>query len=90
MTAISPASTRRAAIRSVYDAVRAPDWAATNLDGLADVLRDLSWLPEGPVELRWPAMPRLAAVDAAAIVQVLRAAQAETAHSARPVTVHLD
>ncbi len=40
---------KRDAIRSIYDQVDAPDWAATNLDALADVLRDLSWLPPGPV-----------------------------------------
>ena len=32
------------------DAVlRFPDWYGHNLDALADCLRDLSWLPEGPL-----------------------------------------
>lgn len=43
-----------AAIAAVYAQVGAPDWAAHNLDALADVLRDLSWLPDGPVEIVVP------------------------------------
>ena len=46
-------------IAAIYAQVRAPLWAARNLDGLADVLRDLSWLPEGPVELRLPDLAAL-------------------------------
>jgi hypothetical protein len=66
-----------AAIRAVYVQVRAPQWAAANLDALADVLRDLSWLPAGPVDVAEPAEPRVAAV--------VRRAVAETADGPRPV-----
>jgi hypothetical protein len=65
------------AIRAVYAQVRAPAWAAANLDALADVLRDLSWLPEGPVVVDLPADERVAAV--------LRRAVAETAAGPRPL-----
>ena len=78
---------RRDAIREIYSAVRAPAWAAPNLDGLADVLRDLSWLPTGPVTVRWRPPPELPAGDRDEIADVLRRAVAETAETARPVSV---
>jgi hypothetical protein len=68
---------RHDAIRAVYAAVRAPSWAAANLDGLADVLRDLSWLPEGPVPLVVPADEAVAAV--------VRRTAVETASGPRPL-----
>ncbi len=70
----------RAAIRDLYTQVHAPDWAAPNLDALADVLRDLSWLPLGPVELNRP--HRLTAGDARRLADVLDQAMAETAERA--------
>jgi Barstar (barnase inhibitor) len=76
---------KRDAIRSVYDQVRAPDWAALNLDALADVLRDLSWLPAGAVTLRWTPPAGLTAEDQHAIERVLRHAVRETADGPRPV-----
>ncbi|WP_375474552.1 barstar family protein [uncultured Jatrophihabitans sp.] len=67
-----------ASIRAVYAQVNAPAWAAENLDALADVLRDLSWLPEGPVPVRLPADER--------VVAVLRRTAAETARGPRPIS----
>lgn len=87
MRQIEPADTKRDAIRAIYRAVDAPDWAAPNLDALADVLRDLSWLPAGPVQLHWHVSPRLPAADRAAIGDVLAAAQAESTGTDRPITV---
>jgi hypothetical protein len=84
---VPPAEARRQAIRAIYAAVRAPDWAAPNLDALADVLRDLSWRPDGPVRVRWRPSPDLTRADRGAIATVLRAAVAETAGTARPVHV---
>lgn len=78
---------RRDAIREIYAVVRAPAWASPNLDGLADVLRDLSWLPAGPVTLRWQPPPELPARDRDEIADVLRRAAAETAGTARPLSV---
>ena len=78
---------RRAAIREIYAAVRAPAWASPNLDGLADVLRDLSWLPTGPVIVPWRPPPELSPGDRDQIADVLRRAVAETAGTARPVSV---
>lgn len=68
------------AIRAIYRQVDAPEWAAANLDALADVLRDLSWLPEGPVEL---------SIDQAPwdVIRVLRQVEDDTAASVRPVRV---
>ena len=76
------ASTKADAIRAIYRAVDAPAWAAPNLDGLADVLRDLSWLPPGPVVLTWPG-----AGDA--VVDVVRRVATESANTSRPLTVYL-
>jgi hypothetical protein len=80
---VGAASTKAAVVRAIYRAVDAPEWAAPNLDGLADVLRDLSWLPAGPVVLVWPEP------HAEAIVDVVREVAAESAGSDRPLTVYL-
>ncbi len=72
------------AIRAVYSQVEAPDWAAANLDALLDVLRDLSWLPDGPVELR---IPELSEEDGARLAAVLFAAMRDTADGPRPVVL---
>jgi hypothetical protein len=87
VTDAAQSNPRRSAIRSIYAMVRAPAWAAPNLDGLADVLRDLSWLPDGPVTLRWQPPTELPAADRDEIAEVLRRAVAETAGTARPVRV---
>ena len=78
---------RRSAIQEIYAMVRAPAWASPNLDGLADVLRDLSWLPVGPVTLNWQPPTELPAADRAEIADVLRRVVADTAATARPVSV---
>ena len=77
----------RAVIRALYDQVSAPDWAAANLDGLADVLRDLSWLPAGPVQLTVPGLATVPAHERRALREVLSRAAAHTRRSARPVRV---
>jgi hypothetical protein len=73
-----------AAINAVYDQVGAPSWAAPNLDGLADVLRDLSWLPEGTVAIT---VPDVAGVDYSRLLAVLMAVIDETADTPRPVVL---
>ncbi len=70
------------AIRSLYAQVSAPDWAAANLDALVDVLRDLSWLPEGPVGL---AVPAVDAADEPRLRAALDQAVGDTAGGRRPV-----
>jgi hypothetical protein len=70
------------AIVAIYRQVGAPDWAAPNLDALADVLRDLSWLPAGPVHL---VVPQLTEPDAGKLRAVLRQVAGETADGPRPV-----
>ena len=78
-------SARRQAIRAIYAQLNAPDWAAANLDALADVLRDLSWLPEGSVSLAWVPPGDLGEPDRVAVEAVLRHAAAETADGPRPI-----
>jgi hypothetical protein len=69
-------------IRSIYAQVDAPDWAAPNLDALVDVLRDLAWLPERPVEIM---LPDVAEPDGRRLRDAVRLAVAETADGRRPV-----
>lgn len=69
------------AIAEIYRQVNAPHWAAVNRDALADVLRDLSWLPPGPVTLR------VSPAAQALLADVLEIARQETAHTLRPVRV---
>lgn len=82
---VEESSTKVDAIRAIYRAVDAPGWAAPNLDALADVLRDLSWLPPGPVVLVWPAPSG----GGNAAVDVVSRVAAETAGSEHPLTVYL-
>jgi hypothetical protein len=70
------------AIMAIYLQLGAPDWAAANLDALADVLRDLSWLPFGPIALL---VPELAEPDAAQLRAVLWQVAGETANGPRPI-----
>jgi hypothetical protein len=84
---VAPATTKRDAVGAIYAAVQAPEWAAPNLDGLIDVLRDLSWLPPGPVVLHWPDAGRLPAEDERAIRAALDIVTADTAQTDRPVSV---
>jgi Barstar (barnase inhibitor) len=84
---IASAATKRGAISAIYAAVDAPDWAAPNLDGLADVLRDLSWLPPGRVTLVWRPSPQLSRGIRASIEEVLCTAVAESATSDHPLRI---
>jgi RNAse (barnase) inhibitor barstar len=77
--------TLREAIQAVYAQVSAPDWARPNLDGLADVLRDLSWRPEGEVSVQLPDTDGMSDEAAGRLIVVLLRAEAETAERARPV-----
>lgn len=72
-------------IRAIYRQVQAPEWAGANLDGLADVLRDLSWLAPGPVVLTVPDLAVLGDADRAALLRVLDQAVVETREFDRPV-----
>jgi Barstar (barnase inhibitor) len=76
------------AIGAIYAQVNAPEWAAPNLDGLADVLRDLSWLPKRPVLITLPDLSRLPAGERANLLHVLAEAAAESSDSSRPVRIH--
>jgi hypothetical protein len=73
------------AIRAIYAQVHAPAWAAANLDGLADVLRDLSWLPEGIVEIEPGFVEDLDEDERAALLKTLARVVDDSSGSARPV-----
>jgi len=83
-----PMTGKQDAIRASYAQVAAPQWAAPNLDGLADVLRDLSWLPEGLVPITLPDLSGLSADDRAVLLRVVAGAVNESLDSPRPVNVH--
>lgn len=78
---------KRDAIRAIYAQVGAPEWASPNLDGLADVLRDLSWLPERPAVITLPDLAGLPGDDRAALLRVLADAASQSLDSPRPVRV---
>ena len=73
------------AIRAIYVAVQAPAWAAANLDALADVLRDLSWLPEGPVRVTWHPPKSLPRGDRESIERILARAVGESLDTDHPI-----
>jgi hypothetical protein len=81
-------SAKSDAIRAIYRQVDAPVWAAPNLDGLTDVLRDLSWLPERPVQIALPDLSGLPDDERAALLHVLAEAVAESIAAPRPVRIH--
>jgi hypothetical protein len=80
------AATKPDVIAAIYRALDAPAWAAPNLDGLADILRDLSWVPAGPVVL---ALPEPHGEAGGAILEVMGRVAAESAASDHPLTVYL-
>jgi hypothetical protein len=75
----------RAVIADLYRQVDAPGWAAANLDGLADILRDLSWLPDGPVEITVPPLGEVPRSERHALLDVLQRAVDESATSPHPL-----
>ena len=72
-------------IAAIYAQLDVPTWAARNLDALADVLRDLSWLPAGPVQLRLPDLTGLPPGESIRLTSVLRDVATETARGAHPL-----
>jgi hypothetical protein len=86
---ITPRPSKLETIEEIYRAVGAPGWAALNLDALADILRDLSWLPSGPVELDWVVSPELPDADLEAIHDVLAAAVGESVGGAHPLSLRV-
>ena len=74
-------------IRAIYAQVDAPAWAAPNLDGLADVLRDLSWRPAGPVELVVPDLSALDDAQANRLLATLWRSADDAAASDRPLRI---
>ncbi len=84
---MSQASAKAAAITDIYRQVDAPGYAAANLDALLDVLRDLSWLPHGPVAVELPDLSRLSESDRRALLGVLASAADDAIDSDRPLRI---
>jgi hypothetical protein len=70
------------AIRTIYAQLAAPAWAGLNLDALADILRDLSWLPEGTVVIQ---IPQVLGSDYDRLLRALLLVAADTVDSPHPV-----
>jgi hypothetical protein len=83
------AGSKREAIAAFYRAVEAPSWAAPNLDGLADVLGDLSWLPAGRITLAWVDRGTVPDEPRRQITRVLEDASAESVRTPHPLIVYL-
>ena len=86
---VAGAGSKRAAIAEFYRAVEAPAWAAPNLDGLADVLGDLSWLAPGPVTLAWVDRGAVPEDARRRITAVLEDITAESTGGTHPIVVFL-
>ena len=86
---VAGAESKREAIAAFYRAVEAPSWAAPNLDGLADVLGDLSWLPAGRITLAWVDRGTVPDEPRRQITRVLKDAVAESARAPHPLIVYL-
>ena len=86
---VAGAGSKREAIAAFYRAVEAPSWAAPNLDGLTDVLGDLSWLPAGGITLAWVDRGMVPDEPRRQITRVLEDAVAESARTPHPLIVYL-
>ncbi len=86
---IGAARSKHDVITAIYRAVDAPDYAAPNLDALADILGDLGWLPDGPVALAWLGSDALAEGERAALLELLRDVAESSAGSAHPLAIYL-
>jgi RNAse (barnase) inhibitor barstar len=79
-----PASIRskQKLLRTLADGLRLPDYFGHNWDALEECLRDLSWLPEGNVQIRHRDLPLSpGSQDRRTYLQVLRSAAAFWAQS---------
>ena len=50
---VAEAADKQSTLAAIGRALHFPDYVAPNLDALEESVRDLSWLPVGPVELVW-------------------------------------
>jgi hypothetical protein len=50
---VGPVDDKPGLIAALRVALDFPDWVGANWDALSDALRDLSWLPGGPVTVIW-------------------------------------
>jgi hypothetical protein len=71
-------------LTDIAAALEFPGWFGHNWDALSDCLRDLSWLPEGPVTLLWTEPEALRGADPAAYALAVDILGDSAARSARP------
>jgi RNAse (barnase) inhibitor barstar len=89
---VGHATDRPGVLAAMADALSFPASTGRNLDALEDALRDLTWLPEGPVTLVWDDAPLRAADPGAhrTVLSILRSAvdfQVEGPHPLEVVLV---
>ncbi|MET0191121.1 MAG: barstar family protein [Pseudonocardia sediminis] len=88
---VDGAPDRSALLTAIGRELRFPGYYGHNLDALDECLADLSWLPEGPVELVWADADLLAADPATheTVLAILETAVDSTASGPRPLHVVL-
>jgi hypothetical protein len=86
---VGPAATKAELLADFARALRFPDWVGHNWDALADALRDLSWLPEGPHIVVWTGASKVDPSAYETALDVLQHATAMSEGTARPLTVLL-
>lgn len=85
---IGAARSKQDVIAAIYRAVDAPSYAATNLDALADILGDLSWLPGGPITLAWLGSDAVPTAVQTPLLDLLRNVADGSAGSAHPLSIY--
>jgi RNAse (barnase) inhibitor barstar len=86
---VGPAASKRMFLADFARELEFPAWVGRNWDALADALRDLSWLPAGPLVVVWSEPSALLAKEPrghAIALEVLQLAADESAGSERPLT----
>ena len=71
-------------LSDIAAALEFPGWFGHNWDALSDCLRDLSWLPDGPVTLLWTEPEALRSADPAAYEMAVDILEDSAARATRP------
>lgn len=88
---VSAAADRSTLLTEVGRQLRFPDYYGHNLDAFEECLTDLSWLPDGPVELVWADGELLRADPDThrVVLEILESAVASSSAGPRPLHVVL-
>jgi len=63
---VPPVDSNSALLDALAEQLGFPEWSGHNWDAAAELLSDLSWLPDGPLTLIWRTPEALADTDPAA------------------------